>query len=103
MPETQHNSTIVIALAWMRQQQTILDAKSTKTFITSSRSLLMRTKGKVRQMTKVTIPTTKRGSDAIGTIHKLRRQLRGEGVLVENLRRQDSQRIFMEINRITFL
>ena len=43
------------------QEETILDARSTKTFIT--RNPVMRTKGKVKQMTKVTIPTTKRGSD----------------------------------------
>ena len=39
------------------QEETILDARSTKTFIT--RNPVMRTKGKVKQMTKVTIPTTK--------------------------------------------
>ena len=43
------------------QEETILDARSTKTFIT--RNPVMRTKGKVKQMTKVTIPMTKRGSD----------------------------------------
>ena len=45
------------------QEETILDARSTKTFIT--RNPVMRTKGKVKQMTKVTIPTTKRGSDTV--------------------------------------
>ena len=35
------------------QEETILDARSTKTFIT--RNPVMRTKGKVKQMTKVRI------------------------------------------------